>query len=121
MKVDVETVLMELDGSPIMDRIPLSFEEAEKQGRSFSEVPLTFKVLAVGALKTVQESDRGMSETEIYRMYKIQQKIYDGGIVEMDVDDLKVIKDRVMNMSISSLIKGRMKDILDGKASEGKS
>jgi hypothetical protein len=81
MKVNVDQVLKNMDGS--------SMKDVDVDGNA---IDATLKMAIVNALLAPVERESG---TDKMRKFNLAQKAYAGGDIEFDLDELKLIKDRV--------------------------
>lgn len=80
MLVDVSNELKQLNGQPLMDNV------------NGEAVVVTFKdVIANALLSPVQKEQR----VDKIRKYELAKKVYDGGKVDLNEEEIKLIKDRV--------------------------
>ena len=81
MKVNVDQVLKNMDGS--------SMKDVDVDGNA---IDATLKMAIVNALLAPVERESG---TDKMRKFNLSQKAYAGGEIAFDLDELKLIKDRV--------------------------
>lgn len=99
MKVSCTKKLVDLHDKPIV--------------RVDSQEPATFRSVATESLLSRQANDDGAKG---YRCYALAVKINSADFVELTVEELALIKERVGSLGYSNhLVLGRMFDLLEGK------
>lgn len=80
MLVDVSNELKQLNGQPLMDNV------------NGEAVVVTFKDVIANALLSPVQKEQGVDKI---RKYELAKKVYDGGKVDLNEEEIKLIKDRV--------------------------
>lgn len=100
MKVDFDQQFRTLHGG----RITMTEED---------ETPITLALVAVEALLQPQAEDAHTAGLA-YRLYTLAHRIKDGGVVDLDANDVELIKQRV-EKGRPPLIVGQAWDMLEGR------
>lgn len=94
MKRNLDLPLLQLDGSP------------------FADAP-TLKALIFHSITSViKGDDQAMVETKL-KMYRIAQKVAPGGVVDLEIDELAMIKDRIGKACANVIAMGRSFELLE--------
>lgn len=99
MKVDFDHKILDLKGNAIKD----------------GDTDLTLAGVVAPAMLAVLQSDANLTGAEKVRMFRIAQRATDGGEQELSVEDVALIKDRVVK-GFGALVVGRVYDLLEGNA-----
>ena len=76
--------------------------------------PITFRKVVTEVLMTPQDPAKKQRGEEKYKLFKIAMKIQENDEVDLDIDELKLIKDTVGELS-PPLVVGKIYDILEAK------
>ena len=74
----------------------------------------TFRSIVCECLSVPTEADRGKDSMYFHKLYRLGQKIEANDFIELSIEELALIKDRITNSSYLTTIKGRIYDILEG-------
>jgi len=99
MVLDVTKVLVSIAGEPL------------KESVNGVAVDVTLRMVVVNALLSPVEKDTGMKKME---KEELARMVYQNDSVELDVDQLKLIKDRIGEM-YAPIIVGQCWRLLEGK------
>ena len=108
MKVNTKTELKALDGTVLVQAV----KDDENPGQMKPE-SITFKTVAINAL-LIEDPKKPISGTDKLRYFKLAEKISSNDEVDLELDDAKLIKDRV-TQGYGPLVVGRMVELLEGE------
>ncbi len=97
MKVDMSKVLTTMDGKALM--------ESDDKGEA---IEVTAQAVVVNALLTPVQNEKGVDKL---RKFELAKKVHGDNGVDLDEDDIKLIKDRVGEV-YAPLIVGQIYDLL---------
>jgi len=98
MKVKVNEALKSFDGKPLKD--------VDANGQA---VDATIRTAMINALLSPVQKESGLEKV---KKYKLAQKIYDGDEIDLDVDEIKLIKDRIGEV-YPPVVVGQVYEILE--------
>lgn len=109
MKINLDQPILDFKGNPVLienskDKDPLTLKSA------------FFTALSEPALETNaqgQNVPEQLPADQKMRMYKLCNTIINGGEVDLSVEDIAFIKERVGKVFISPLVYGRVSEILE--------
>ena len=84
-----------------------------EQIKHSDETVATFRSIVCEVLSMPQASDRGKDSTHIYKMYRLGQRINDEDLVELNLEERSLIKERVTASDYLIPIKGKIYDMLE--------
>lgn len=96
--INFTTQLKELDGKPIVIAKDMP--------------PLTLSDVCVNALETPLDTDKQMSGQEKFKLDQIARKIYNGKNIDLTVEEISTIKERV-GKAYGPMIVGQVWKLLD--------
>lgn len=100
MKVNVDKVLLDLEGKEIL--------------RSDNS-PMKIKELVIQSLTILNKDDEKMTGDERYKLFDIAQRITkDASSVDLKSEEIALIKQRI-GVMFQPLVVGRVYDVLEGK------
>ena len=94
MKRDLDVIMTDLDGKEFGDKA-------------------TLKMVCFGAVATPMQGDEQIPLDKKMRQYGLLQKINAGGEVDLQAEDIALIKERASKL-YPILVFGRMADLLEG-------
>jgi len=97
MKVNVDLTLKNIDGSVLIDR--------NEKGEAVEAI---LKTALINAVLTPVEREKGVEKV---RKFQLAQRLYAGGEVDLTLDDVKLLKERVGDV-YSPLIVGQIYELL---------
>lgn len=96
MKIDFDVKFQTLDGKAI----------------TMNEKEATLKDVTIEALMGLLEEEKGISGEEKFKRYELAMKIKGGGIVDISVDDVSLIK-RLIGKMFTPLVVGQAWEMLE--------
>ncbi len=100
MKINVASYIVDLNGNPRMKN------EGTKE-------PLTVKDVALEALMSVLDADRGETGEMKFKRFEIAQKVNAGSEVELQPEEIAIIKQRI-GVAFGAAVVGPAYKILNG-------
>jgi len=97
MKIDFNVEMKDFNGKAINDQ---------------DKKAVTFKDICINALMGVLETDRTLTGNQKFELYMIAKKVHSGGVIDIGINDIKVIQDRVDKM-YNCLMVGRVREIFN--------
>ena len=74
--------------------------------------PVTLKDICINALMGVLESDKTLTGNQKFELYIVAKNIHAGGVVDIGINDIKIIQDRVDKI-YNCLMVGRVREIFN--------
>ena len=134
MKRNFDAVMTQLDGKPIKDGNPqlkymtnsdgdvlidatgrhvLALKGAAGEPIILKDAPdCTLKTLSLGVLSPRMDGDKDLSGDKVMAMYRLADRISKGGAVEVTIDEVALLKDRIMKGYSNFILIGRAVDAL---------
>ncbi len=101
--IKMDTPLLTIDGQPI--------KHASIDGVG---TPATFRSIALESLlERINPEDK--SGKQAFEAFRLSQKLSDADIIELTLDERTLIRNHVAARSYTTVVLGRMFEILDGK------
>ena len=104
MKIDFDTPILDLTGTPLMEKTLVNGEP--------KDVPITIGSITAGSLLTPLPADQNMSGKDKADLFNLALRVYKG-VVDLSIEDVAKIKDRV-GKTHNNLAVGRVWQILEG-------
>jgi hypothetical protein len=104
MKLDPRKVLTTFEDEPIMNRTV------------DGPVPATFKMIVVDALNSPTRDDQGKPFAYFMDLYNLAKKVAEAdNEIEFNLEELNTMKQRITNSGHTTITKGRVYEMLEGK------
>ena len=96
MKRNLDLPILQLDGKPFEDKA-------------------TLKTVAFLAVTATLQSDQSMQVNEKMRLYALAQKVHAGGVVDLEAEDVALLKDRIGKAFSHVVVIGRAFELLENE------
>lgn len=74
----------------------------------------TFQSVVGECLSVPMDIDRGKDAQYFYKIFRLGQKIHEAEFVDLSIEELAIIKERVTQSAHLNTVKGRIYDLLEG-------
>jgi hypothetical protein len=115
MRKNFEVAITDFDGKPI-------FSEPEVRGKEGTvekaAVTFTLKSAAIQALNVLHQDEQSLPAEKKFERYRIAMKIATGDPVELNVDELALVK-QLIGRVFTPIVVGRAWEILEKDSAEG--
>ena len=96
MKINLDVPILQLDGT------------------EFSDKP-TLKIICFLSVTTPLKSDESLAAEQKIRLYRLAQRIAGAGVVDLDSEDITLLKDRIAKAVAHIVVIGRAFDMIEGR------
>ena len=96
MKINLDVPILQLDGT------------------EFSDKP-TLKIICFLSVTTPIKSDETLTAADKIRLYRLAQRIAGDSVVDLDAEDVALLKDRISKVIAHVVVLGRAFDMLEGR------
>jgi len=113
MIIDLGTEILHVNGKVKKELVGSEVIDGRRKGGKM--VPITVRSVITGALNSVLEADQNRSLTSHDKAYNLLVKIHKEPVIELDSEEISMIKNRLAKMPFGSVTITQVARILEGK------